>query len=170
MANQRRPFDEAWYGGWEDDNSISVLDSVFVWTAPALALADMILNGVLERHPDLRVGVVELTAIWVPMFLLLLNAGHSFISRRHGSAGPRLSHDPAHYFRRQVRVSCFAAERPQQLIAQIGELFMCCSDYPHSEGTAHPLEDYRTFGGGDGPVPAKSRPLFHDNACFLLRR
>ena len=43
---------------------------------------------------------------------------------------------------------------------------MCCSDYPHSEGTATPLDDY-TLAGCD---PATSDGLFEDNVSFLLRR
>jgi len=45
---------------------------------------------------------------------------------------------------------------------------MCCSDYPHSEGTATPILDYRS--GGTGPSPGTDPGLFHDNVAFLLRR
>ena len=59
VADQRRPFADAWYTD-PPDAFISTLDSVFLWTAAALACTDLILNGTLERHPDLRIGIVEL--------------------------------------------------------------------------------------------------------------
>jgi hypothetical protein len=45
-------------------------------------------------------------------------------------------------------------------------LVMCCSDFPHSEGSATPLADYATVGCDAGTHPA----LFHDNVTFLLGR
>ena len=59
---------------------------------------------------------------------------------------------PSEYFRRQVRVSSFSYEMPARLIRQTGDLYMCCSDYPHSEGTATPLADYT-----GAAIPVRSR-------------
>ena len=36
-------------------------------------IATLVLDGVLERHPDLRVGVIELGAGWVPAMLRRLD-------------------------------------------------------------------------------------------------
>ena len=115
---------------------------MFLWTAAALACTDLILNGTLERHPDLRIGIVELTAVWVPMFLMMLDGGSEFTARLNGRPLYPLRMKPSEYFRRQVRVSSFSYELPGRLIRQTGDLYMCCSDYPHSEGTATPLADY----------------------------
>jgi hypothetical protein len=49
-------------------------------------------------------------------------------------------------------------------MAASGDLFMCCSDYPHSEGTATPLDDYT----GAGCPPVESPGFFHDNVGELL--
>ena len=158
VADQRRPFDDAWYTD-PPDSFISTLDSVFLWTAAALACTDLILNGTLERHPDLRIGIVELSAVWVPMFLMMLDGGSDFTARLNGRPLAPLSMRPSDYFRRQVRVSSFSYELPARLIRQTGDLYMCCSDYPHSEGTATPLADYtgrRCRSAPDdapGPVP-----------------
>ena len=59
VADQRRVFDDGWYTD-PPDAFVPTLDSVFLWTAAALACTDLILNGTLERHPDLRIGIVEL--------------------------------------------------------------------------------------------------------------
>jgi hypothetical protein len=36
---------------------------------PGLAIASLIIYGAFERHPKLRIGVIELTASWVQEFL-----------------------------------------------------------------------------------------------------
>jgi hypothetical protein len=143
------------------------LESVFLWTSAALACTDLILNGTLDRHPDLRIGIVELSAVWVPMYLMMLDGGSEFTAKLNGRPVVELSMRPSEFFRRQVRVSSFSYELPGRLIRQTGDLYMCCSDYPHSEGTATPLADYT---GSALPVrPEDARGLFGDNMSFLLR-
>ena len=73
---------------------------------------------------------------------------------------------PCEYFRRQVRVSSFSYELPRRLIRQTGDLYMCCSDYPHSEGTATPLDDYLASAKPLRPEDAPG--LFGDNVSMLL--
>jgi hypothetical protein len=167
VADQRRVFDDAWYTD-PDDTSVPALESVFLWTPAALACTDLILNGTLERLPDLRIGIVELSAVWVPMFLMMLDGGYDFTSKLNGRTLAELSLRPSEYFRRQVRVSSFAYELPGRLIKQTGDLYMCCSDYPHSEGTATPIADYE---GSARPIrPIDAPGLFGDNMSMLLAR
>lgn len=169
VADQPRPFADAWYTD-PDDTFVPVLDSVFLWTAAALATTDLIVNGVLERHPDLRLGIVELSAIWVPMFLLMLDGGVDFTTRLNGRPLAELPLRPSEYFLRQVRVSSFSYELPEQLRSRLGgvDILMACSDYPHSEGTAHPLTDYAA-SGKYSVTPDAAPGFFGDNAAFLLR-
>ena len=63
-----------------------------------------------------------------------------------------------------MRVAAFSYEQPNRLCARSDSIFMCCSDYPHSEGTASILEDYRRVDA----EPDRDRALFHDNVAFLL--
>ena len=169
VADQRRVFDDAWFTDAAEERVVPVVESVFLWTPPALAITDLIVNGVLQRHPDLRIGVVELSAVWVPLFLMMLDGGHDFVSRLNGRAHVPLDEKPSDYFRRQVRVSSFAYELPSRLIRQSGDLFMCCSDYPHSEGTAKPIPDYRA-PGRHGFGPEDDAEFFSRNMEFLLGR
>ena len=85
VADQPRVFDDAWY---TDDGAegglVNVVESVFLYTPAALSLTDLIVNGVLERLPDLRIGIVELSAIWVPQFLMMLDGGYEFTSKLNG--------------------------------------------------------------------------------------
>jgi len=102
------------------------------------------------------------------MFLMMLDGGSEFTARLNGRPLAPLPMRPSEYFRRQVRVSSFSYEMPARLIRQTGDLYMCCSDYPHSEGTATPLADY---AGAAVPVgPADAPGLFRDNVSMLLDR
>jgi hypothetical protein len=101
---------------------------------------------------------------------MMLDGGTQFVDRLNGTTrGLRLR--PSEYFKRQVRVSSFAYELPANIQRLMGgaDLLMCCSDYPHSEGTAHPLADYAA-PGKLGLRPADAPGLFHDNAAFLLHQ
>ena len=102
------------------------------------------------------------------MFLMMLDGGTEFTTRLNGRPVYPLRMEPSEYFRRQVRVSSFSYELPGRLISQTGDLYMCCSDYPHSEGTATPTADY---AGSVVPVGPDDAPaFFHDNVAMLLDR
>ncbi len=152
VADQPRVLDEAFYTDPEE-SFVPALESIFLWVPPAIAVTDLIVNGVLDRHPALRIGIVELSSIWVPQYLLMLDGGWDFTSTLNGGAPAELGLRPSEYFSRQVRVSSFSYEQPARLTAKSGDLFMCCSDYPHSEGTATPLQDYERGGSHAGQRP-----------------
>lgn len=168
VADQPRIFGDGWYT--DDEAFIPAIDAIFISTAAALACTDLILNGTLERYPDLRIGIVELSAVWVPLFLMMLDGATAFTRQINGGARVDLPLSPSDYFRRQVRVSSFSYEQPSQLAEQIGgqDILMCCSDYPHSEGTATPRLDY--VAGGLDPTAAPMAGLFGDNIGYLLRK
>ena len=94
----------------------------------------------------------------------MLDGATEFTSRLNGHPPAALGLRPSEYFARQVRVSSFAYEDPRRLSTRGGDLFMCCSDYPHSEGTATLVTDYAVAGCDPGSCPG----LFHDNVEFLL--
>ncbi len=170
VAEQPRPFADAWYTD-DQEAFVPVVEAVFLYVPAALACADLILNGTLERCPDLRIGIVELSALWVPLYLMMLDGASAFTRQINGSdARATLPLQPSDYFRRQVRVSSFAYEMPATIMQQLGgtDILMCCSDYPHSEGTATPISDYAAFGL-DARTSA-TPGLFSDNIAFLLRK
>jgi predicted TIM-barrel fold metal-dependent hydrolase len=172
IASTVRPFPDPWYetsaAGDDPDPNNLLLTSVFIWAAPALALADLALNGALARHPELRIGVMELSAVWVPMFLQFLDGGYAFTSRLAGSEHDELEMPPSEYVKRQVRLAAFSYEQPQYLERAAGDLFMCCSDWPHSEGTDHALDEYAALS--HGKVTRDEHPgLFGEHAAWLLR-
>jgi predicted TIM-barrel fold metal-dependent hydrolase len=164
VADQPRVLDDAFYT--DPDTFVPVIESVFLWVPPAVALTDLILHGVFDRHPRLRIGVVELSSIWVPQFLLMLDGAADFTTKLNGRPTAVLEHRPSDYLLDRVRVSSFSYEDPARLARKSGDLYMCCSDFPHSEGTATLLADYARAGC----EPAADASLFGGNAQQLLAR
>ncbi len=160
------PLHPAWRTGEQEDGE-QLFDSIFLYLAPAVALANLILNGVLERHPRLRIGVVELTASWVPHFLLHIDGASDFYALRHGEPFRKLAERPSTYFLRQVRVAALPYEMPNRLVPKVGgETFMLGSDWPHAEGVADPM------GAAARAVAGLAEPargnILGANAAWLL--
>ncbi len=161
-----RPLHPAWYEP-DPDPLNKLMDMVFLSVGPAAALTNLIVHGKLEQFPRLRFGILELTARWVPEFLMHLDGAFEFYRLMNGRPLTALPMPPSEYFRRQVRVGVFGAEGPAALISQVGEdTFMWCSDYPHAEGLEHSLRDYRGFAAGVSERAAQQ--LFGGNAAWLL--
>jgi predicted TIM-barrel fold metal-dependent hydrolase len=160
------PIDRAWRQGEQEDGE-QLFDSIFLYLAPAIALTDLILHGVLERFPDLRIGVVELTASWVPSFLLHIDGASDFYTQRHGEPYRKLAERPSAYFLRQVRVAALPYEMPNRLVPKVGdETFMIGSDWPHAEGVADPMAAAeRAVAGLAEPARAN---ILAANAAWLL--
>ncbi|HUC06142.1 MAG TPA: amidohydrolase family protein [Acidimicrobiales bacterium] len=160
------PIHPAWHMGETEDGGL-FLDSIFLWLAPAIAVANLILSGTLERVPDLRLGVVELTAGWVPSFLLHMDGASDFFAQRHGGPLHPLPERPSTYFLRQVRVAALPYEMPNLLVPKVGEeTFMVGSDWPHAEGVAHPQAAAERAAHG---LEGRARSgLLGGNAAWLL--
>jgi predicted TIM-barrel fold metal-dependent hydrolase len=167
VANFSSPLHPAWHEG-DPEPVDRLLDSVFLYLAPAVAIANMTVHGTFERFPDLRLGVVELTAGWLPSFLLHLDGASDFYALRHGGPLRRLARRPSEYVLQQVRVAALSYESPATLVEQVGEdTFMFGSDWPHAEGIAEPRADYeRAIKTLDDAARAK---LMGGNAAWLLR-
>lgn len=132
-----------------------------------LFLSSMILDGVLERFPGLRISVAELGAVWVPGFLHHLDqAARSFRRLQDLS---HLSMPPSDYVRRQVRFTPFAGEPVGWMIESSSpDLYCFSSDYPHHEGSDDPI---RRFDQTMGSVDEAAREAFYaGNFAALLGR
>ncbi len=156
-----RPKD--WLGGGEN---LRAKDFPVLHHSPERFLACMALDGVFERHPDLRGAAIELGATWVPGLLRNVDhADHNF--SKFEPALQELSLKPSEYLRRQVRFTPFPFEDTAWLIEQCGpELLMFSTDYPHPEGGRRPFEAF-----GDAVVgfdePTRER-FFWRNGAELL--
>lgn len=140
-----RPKD--WLGGGEN---LRAKDFFALSFAPQNFLSALALDGVFERHPGLRGGVIELGAGWVPDMLRRLDGAWKGW-RKTDPVVASLSMRPSDYIRRAVRFTPFATEDAGTIIREGGaELFLFSSDYPHPEGTKNPIERFEaTFEGVD---------------------
>ncbi|MET0622396.1 MAG: amidohydrolase family protein [Pyrinomonadaceae bacterium] len=134
---------------------------------PEAAVANLIFEGVLERHPGLRVGVIEFGSIWVPSFLQQIDYTFDFLGPRNRYMRERLSARPSEYFRRQVKVSCFWSEPLQWLFSSAGDdIFMFASDFPHPEGNESAVD--RAFDALRSAPPESVEKFFSRNARELF--
>lgn len=143
------------HGGSENFTSVSYMA---IPAQPSLALSMMILDGVLERFADLRVGVIELGASWMPGFMRQIDSAQDAFSRTEGRL-QSLSLRASEYVRRQVRVTPFPAEDAGWIVEQTGpEVCLFSSDYPHVEGGRNPLARFQRSLEG---LPPESRGRFY---------
>jgi len=135
------------HGGEENFRSV---DYMGIPGPPAQTLATMIFDGVFDRFPELRVGVIEQGAIWVPSWTRQMESAFDAFGR-HEERLRSLSLRPTDYVRRQVRVTPYPTEDVGWIVAQSGpEVAMFSSDYPHVEGGRKPLERFEASLAGVG--------------------
>lgn len=99
----------------------------------------MIIDGVLDRHPKLRMGVVEYGANWVPGWMRFLDS--AMAAYRKAEERLQLLELPlSDYVRRQVKFAPFHFEDTGWVIEQAGaDVVLFSSDYPHKEGGRDPI-------------------------------
>jgi uncharacterized protein len=157
------PVPQDFHGGEENFRSV---DYMGIPGPPAQTLATMIFDGVLDRFPDLRIGVIEQGAIWVPSWMAQMESAFEAFAR-HEERLQRLSLRPTEYVRRQVRFTPYPTEDVGWIIEQAGpEVCLFSSDYPHVEGGRRPIE---RFEASLGPATDDVRRRFyHDNFLDLM--
>lgn len=137
--NNGLPPEPDFHGGGENFRSVSYMA---ISAPPVQALSMLIFDGVLERFPDLKLGVIELGAVWVPGFMRQLEAAFNAFDR-HERRLQDLSLRPSDYVRRQVRVTPYPTEPTGWIIENSGpEICLFSSDYPHVEGGRNPMRRF----------------------------
>jgi predicted TIM-barrel fold metal-dependent hydrolase len=151
------------HGGAENFRSV---DYMAIPGPPMQTLATLIIDGVLERFPRLKLGVIEQGAVWVPSWMRQLDAAHEAFAKSEERLR-RLSLRPSEYVRRQVRVTPYPTEPVGWIVEQAGEeICLFSSDYPHVEGGRNPLKRF-----ADGLVGLGERALqrfYCDNFVDLM--
>jgi len=159
------PVPPDFHGGEENFRSV---DYMGIPGPPGQTLATMIFDGVLERFPDLRIGVIEQGAIWVPSWMRQMEAAFEAFSR-HEERLRGLTLRPSEYVRRQVRFTPYPTEDVGWIVEQAGpEVCMFSSDYPHVEGGRRPLERFEA-SLGDAGDEVRDR-FYRDNFVDLMGR
>jgi predicted TIM-barrel fold metal-dependent hydrolase len=95
------------------------------------AAASLILGGVLERHPRLRVGFMEAGCGWVPYWLERMDEH----AENYHFELPYLKERPSTYFRRQCFVSFELEEQAISHVADTvgAQTLVFASDFPHHD-------------------------------------
>ncbi|WP_216822353.1 amidohydrolase family protein [Sphingorhabdus sp. EL138] len=102
----------------------------------------MIYDGVLERFPKLKIGLIELGSNWIPAMMMNLDMGVKELGK-FDVALRDLSIKPSDYVRRQVRVTPFHMEDTGWVLRNVGkDILMFNTDYPHPEGGSDPFGDF----------------------------
>jgi predicted TIM-barrel fold metal-dependent hydrolase len=96
-----------------------------------LTLSNLVWGGILERFPDLTVGVLECGGGWIVHWMDRMD---EFIES-YGWQVPDLTLKPSEYFQRQCYVSFDPGERTAPLLAELAgpHTLIWASDFPHSD-------------------------------------
>ena len=157
------PVPPDFHGGEENFRSV---DYMGIPGPPAQTLATMIFDGVLDRFPELRFGVIEQGAIWVPSWLRQMEAAFDAFGR-HEARLRDLELRPSEYVRRQVRCTPYPTEDVGWIIENTGpEVCLFSSDFPHVEGGRRPLERFESSLGDLDDVAR--RHFYCDNFRDLM--
>jgi predicted TIM-barrel fold metal-dependent hydrolase len=160
-----RPKPPDFLGGGEN---LRAKDYPVLHHAHVAFLTAMVLDGVFERFPGLKGGVIEAGASWVPGFLRTLDHAKSRF-RRHEPLLSELKLEPADYIRRQMKFTPFAFEDVGWLIAQEGaELFLFSTDYPHPEGGRDPYGRFEASLDARGIGPEDRERFYSRNFDELM--
>jgi len=157
------PVPPDFHGGEENFRSVDYLG---IPHPPAQTLATMIFDGVLDRFPDLRFGVIEQGAIWVPSWTRQMESAFDAFAR-HEERLRALSMRPTDYVQRQVRCTPYPTEDVGWIIEQSGpDVCLFSSDYPHVEGGRRPIERFEA-SLGDAADDVRRR-FYRDNFLDLM--
>ena len=132
------------------------------------AAASLILGGVLERHPRLRVGFMEAGCGWVPYWLERMDEH----AENYRFELPHLKERPSAYFRRQCFVSFELEERAVSYVAEtVGpQTLVFASDFPHHDCFfSGAVEKIRRRADLDGKLVTAMLSDNPHRLCFAIR-
>jgi len=159
------PIPPDFHGGEENFRSV---DYMGIPGPPAQTLATLIFDGVLERFPELRIGVIEQGAIWVPSWTRQMESAFDAFAR-HEERLQTLSLRPSEYVRRQVRFTPYPTEDVGWIIQQSGpEVCLFSSDYPHVEGGRRPIERFEASLAAAAIDDHARHRFYSDNFADLM--
>jgi predicted TIM-barrel fold metal-dependent hydrolase len=159
------PVPPDFHGGEENFRSV---DYMGIPGPPMQTLATMIFDGVLERFPELRIGVIEQGAIWLPSWMRQMESAFDAFAR-HEERLQKLSLRPSEYVQRQIRATPYPTEDIGWITEQIGpDICLFSTDYPHVEGGRRPFERFER-SLGDANEQIRNR-FYADNFVDLMGR
>jgi predicted TIM-barrel fold metal-dependent hydrolase len=131
-------------------------------------LATLVIDGIFEQFPTLRMGVIEQGGAWLPGLLRSIDSAADAF-RKNEERLQRLTLKPSEYMLRQLRVTPYPHEDAGWIIEQTSaDVCMFSSDYPHVEGGRNPL---KRFDESLANVTERDRQKFYcDNFVDMMGR
>ena len=129
-----------------------------------LALTSLIVEGVFDRHPRLRVGVLEAGTGWLTWWLHRLDEHHELFGPRER---PHMKMKPSEYFVRHCVIGSDSDDPfVAQTVAAVGaDRVAWSSDFPHLE--AKYPDGVEQFLAGAGLTEDDARRVLWDAPCRL---
>jgi predicted TIM-barrel fold metal-dependent hydrolase len=151
----------------QDDNTKLAIGGTLLFIGNARVVTNIILSGLLDRHPELQMVSVESGVGWIPFILETLDYEMAENAPEQLAA---LSMKPSEYFRRNLFATFwFEKTNIPQLIEAVGEdsvLFE--TDFPHPTCLyPHPLETVAPKM--EALTPEVQRKILGGNAARLYR-
>ena len=124
-------------------------------------ISSLVLDGVLEKFRDLKGGVIELGAGWVPDTIRRLDHAVEIWAKSEPFLA-KFERRPSEQFIEQLRFTPYPFEDVGQLMSESSaELYMFSTDYPHAEGGRDPIGRFtRSLEGID---ERDSELFFYEN-------
>lgn len=162
-------YEPPYFPGYRDmwGNVVVARAAAHPWGAQRL-LGYLLLSGVLDQFPNLRIGFSECSAGWLPAWLVRLRGQAEYMR----GALPESVRDPLDYAR-EGRVFCGielyeGEEIAKSINALLGDgVIMYQSDYPHNGCEFPSSPDIALSWTGIGETAM--RKLMYDNAARYLR-
>ncbi len=131
-----------------------------------MACVSVVMGGVLERFPRLRMAFLEANCGWAPFLAERMDGRYAW----RGPVGecPEITREPSEYFKRQCWVSVECDEKTVgSVIEHLGDdRLVTSTDYPHSDARyPHAIETFLKL-----PLSGRSkRKILWDNTAALYR-
>jgi predicted TIM-barrel fold metal-dependent hydrolase len=123
------------------------------------SIGSLIIGGVFDRHPTLKVASIENGAAWVPLLLKRL-------AKLSNQLPKDFAADPCQALRDHVWVAPYFEDDVRALVESIGlDRVLFGSDWPHGEGLAEPADYIRELKGFTNE---EVRRIMHDNILDCL--
>jgi predicted TIM-barrel fold metal-dependent hydrolase len=130
-----------------------------------LTLAGLVYGGVLERHPDLRVLVLECGGGWIAHWM---DRFDEFLEAYDWALPAKLSLTPSEYFQRQCVISFDPGERTMDAMADLAgeDKLIWASDFPHSDAKYPGVVD-ELMESVEAMTPSRQRKILGANAARI---
>ena len=141
-------------------------DFMVVYQPAERFLSVLVLDGVLDRHPTLHGGAIEMGAGWVPSMLRRLDHAVQIWQRSEPRLGT-FTRTPSEQAADQLRFTPYPFEDVGWLCEQSDpSLYLFSSDYPHAEGGRDPIGRFDRSLADAGPATLNG--FFAANAASWL--